>query len=59
MNDAVSPPIVTAIPVEENSIQTGATILLELEQTIKNHISMIDARKSELKNKGKCSKAHF
>ncbi len=27
---------------------SGATILLDLEQTIKNHITMIDTRKSEL-----------
>ncbi len=38
-------------PVQDADIVTNpATILLDLEQTIKNHIAEIDKRKSELKS---------
>jgi hypothetical protein len=43
----------TSVPVTDAEIvpstDNGATVLLELETTIKNHISLIDKNKSELK----------
>ncbi len=37
------------VQTEPSSDPNGATVLLELEQTIKNHIADIDRRKAELK----------
>lgn len=44
-------PAETGDVVDETADTNGASILLDLEQTIKNHIAGIDSRKSELKKK--------
>ncbi len=47
--DDIKPTVTDADIVSDPADQSGATVLLELETTIKNHISDIDRRKSELK----------